>query len=149
MNWKRLILFCVLGIVAFWIIKIAYLILQISAINPPMKEYDFSLNANDLLNKIYNIDEADDNLDLKITDTTDTLENGFRYYVDVYLKSDATSYTFNLVYHQSGKEHSKIGLIGAFDNTHKSGGYQSNDKDIQNLIDTFESKFIYRISNNP
>lgn len=95
MNSKRLILFCVFGIVAFWIIKTAYPVLQISAINTPMKEYDFSLNTNDLLNKIYNVDEADDNLDLKITDTTGTLENGFRYYADVYLKSDATSYTFN------------------------------------------------------
>jgi hypothetical protein len=113
-----------------------------------MNEYDFSFNTNELTDKINKLDKGDDNLDFKITDTTGTSRNHFKYYTDVYLKNNKTSYIFNFFYTQSNQEHCKIGLVGAFNDTHKFGGYQNNSKDMQNLINIFRSKFIDRISDS-
>jgi hypothetical protein len=149
MKWKQVLIFCVLGVIAFYIIKMVYSVLQISAVYPPMKEYNLSLNTDELVNKMSNVGKNDINLNFKITDTTGTSKNGFKYYADVYLKNNKDSYTFNLFYNKSDKEHSKIGLVGAFDNSHKFGGYQNNGKDMQILINIFERKFIDRINDSP
>lgn len=118
----------------FYIIKMVYSVLQISAVYSSMKDYNFSLKHDDLVRKINNIDKDDSNLNFKITDTTGTSKNGFKYYAEVYLKNNTASYTLNFFYIESGNEHSKIGLVGTFDNFHKFGGYQNNSKYIQSLI---------------
>lgn len=148
MKWKYVIIFCFLGVIAFYFIRIAYPVLQISSVYPPMKEYNFSLTTAQLANEIIKIANDDSNLNFKITDTTGTSKDNFKYYADVYLKNDTTIYSFNLFYNQSGKRNSKINLVGAFDKTHKFGGYQINNKDIQSLITVFENKFIDRINYN-
>ena len=149
MEKRRVIIFSILTSVVFCFVLMIYFVTGISAVYPPMKEYNFSLNVDELVKKIDNIDKDDSNLNFEIKDTTGTTEKGFRYYANLYLKDNTTSYTFNLFYDQSDKEHSKLGLVGAFDNSHKFGGYQNNSKDIQKLITIFESRFIDRINDNP
>lgn len=146
MKWKYVIIFCVLGVIAFYFIRIAYSVLQISSVYPPMKEYNFSLTTAQLTKEIIKIAHDDSNFNFKLTDTIGTSKDNLKYYAVVYLKNDTTTYRFNLSYNQSGKKNSTINLAGAFDQTHKFGGYQNNNKDIQSLITVFENKFIDRIS---
>lgn len=149
MKWKQAIIFSVLAVIVFLIIKMIYSVLQISAVYPPMKEYIFTMNTGELAKKIINVTNDDSNLNYTITDSTGTSKDDLNYYVDIYLKNDSTLYTFNFFYNKSGKGQSKINLVGAFDNTHLSGGYQNNSKAMQNLINIFEKKFIDRINYRP
>ncbi len=148
MKWKYVIFFCALAVMAFCFIKIVYPIINISSVYPPMKEYNFSLTTDKLANEIIKISNNDTNINYKITDTTGTSNDNLKYYADINLKNDSTLYSYNFFYIKLDKTHSKIGLVGAFDKTHKFGGYQNDSKDMQNLIAIFENKFIDRINSN-
>gem|GEM_PF-2663677 len=149
MKWKQAIIFSVLAVILFFFFKIIYSVLQISAIYPPMKEYIFSLKPGELANKIIRITNDDSNMNYKLTDSTGTLNDDLNYYADIYLKDDSTLFMFNFFYNKSGKEQSKINLVGAFDKTHQFGGYENNSKDMQSLINIFEKNFIDRINFSP
>lgn len=149
MKWKQAIIFSVLAVIVFFIFKMVYSVLQISAVYPPMKEYIFSMNTGELAKKIINVANDDSNLNYKITDSTGTSKDDLNYYVDINIKNDSTLYTFNFFYNKSDKDQSKINLVGAFDKTHQYGGYENNGKDMQSLIDIFEKKFIDRINFSP
>lgn len=123
-----------------------YSVLQINSFKPPIKKYKFTLSASRLLKKINYLVENDINLIFKLKDTTDSTEKGNRNYEDIYLKHSTTSYTFSNVIKELDKEHSKMGLVGAFDNTHNFGGYQNNNKEMQSLINIFIDKFVAKIN---
>ena len=93
------------------------------AFNPPIKKYKFTLSASGVLKKINYPAENEINLIFTIKDTTGSIETGYKYYADIYLKHDTTSYTFSNVIKELDKEHSKMGLVNTFDNTHNFGGY--------------------------
>ena len=85
MKGKYFIIFFVLAVSAFCLVRIIYPILNISSVYPPMNEYDFSFNTNELTDKINKLDKGEDNLDFKITDTTGTSRQGKRIKKEVEL----------------------------------------------------------------
>lgn len=143
---KQIIIVVLWGLIAIYIINTIYSVLKISAFNPSNKKYKFTFSASGLLKKINYPAENDINLIFKLKDTTDSFETGNRNYEDIYLKHGTTSYTFSNVIKELDKEHSKMGLVGAFDNTHNFGGYQNNDKEMQSLINIFIDKFVAKIN---
>ncbi|MFC4232464.1 hypothetical protein ACFOW1_11210 [Parasediminibacterium paludis] len=145
MKDRKIIIFSTLAGIIFIIITIAYCVSQTSAVYPPMKEYKFLFTKDELGDRIINIDRDDNNLSFKITDTTGTSIDDVKYYANLHLTSGTTLYEFHLFYKELDKTSSIIGITGAFDNTHKLGGYIKNSETIKNLIDIFENKFINKI----
>lgn len=120
---KQIIIVVLWSLIAIYLINTIYSVLQISAFNPPIKKYKFTLSASGVLKKINYPAENDINLIFTIKDTTGSTETGYKYYADINLKHDTTSYTFSNVIKELDKEHSKMGLVNTFDNTHNFGGY--------------------------
>lgn len=145
MKDRKILIFSLIATFILVIVLTGYFIKGISAVYPSIKTYEFSFNQAELTNKIKKIDEADEYLNLKFTDTTGS-GNDRNYYADLHLKKDSASYIFSFFYNEKNKTHSSINLVGAFDSTHHIGGYVKDEKDMTKLIRIFESNFIERIS---
>ena len=149
MKIKQIVIIVLGGLIAMYLINTLYQVLQISAFNPPMKEYNFTLSSNKLLRKLKHVDENDSTIILKIKDTTGSTETGLKYYADINLKQDTATYTFNFFIKESKKGDSKLGLVGAFDNIHNLGGYNKQDKEMKSLINIFETQIVTKINYTP
>ena len=126
-----------------------YFASQISAVYPPLKEYDFSVNALKLQTAIFELDQVDTDLNCKITDTVG-LENNRAYHMDIAFKKGGANYGAHILYEDDKKFLSKainseLELIGVFDSTNKVGGYLSKDNGVPKLIGVFEKEFISKL----
>jgi hypothetical protein len=126
-----------------------YFASQISAAYPPLKEYNYPLTALKLQDIISEVDKADTNLNCIITDTVGPKDD-LAYHMDIKMKKEGVNYSFHIKYEDDKKfwsnaVNSEIGLIEAFDSTHKVGGYQLKNNGVGNLVDLFEKEFTSKL----
>jgi hypothetical protein len=129
-----------------------YFVSQISAVYPPLKEYDFSVNAMELQAMIFEVDQADTNLYCTITDTIG-LKDDRTYCMAIGFKKLGVNYGVRISYadHKkflSNTINSELRLIGVYDSTNKLGGYLPEDNGVPKLIDVFEKEFVSKLEGN-
>jgi len=140
----------IFGIVVILIIGLfIYPFLMISAVYPPLREYEYPVSALKLQSIIFETAQHDTSLLCNITDTTGAKGN-FNYYMNIKLKKEGINYLFCINYNDKSKfwnnnQYSELGLVGVFDSTNHYGGYQMQDKGVEKLIDIFDKNFISQI----
>ena len=125
----------------------AYIASQISAVYDPLKSYRYTLTRDELRERLNKTIKSKSNLTFNLTDSTGTDNNDLNYYANLSMKIGADEYGFNIKYHKEtslwDKDiKSEISLIGAFDIIRKTGGYKTDDTDVEKLINIFEIELI-------
>ena len=139
------------GIIITIIICIClYFVTGFSYTYPPLKEYNYSISADNLGKGLINLTKLQKSISIKFTDTTGSKESGQNYYMDIKIINVDTCYEYNIKYNHRkqfwrNSPSSEIDIIGAFDKTHKTGGYKMEDKDVKRLITIFEDKITSKI----
>ncbi len=121
-----------------------------SATNDPLKSFQFPLTKEELRGQLFKTINADTNCTIKLTDSTGT-DNELNYYCDIVIRDGVNEYKY---YIQCKKENSfwdnnvksEINLIGAFDLVHKTGGYKTEDTDVNKLAGIFEKEIIKKLN---
>lgn len=138
----KVLLIVVGGLAIAFVLISLFFVSQISAVYPPLKEYQYPMSALGLQNLIFNIDKADTNLNCLISDTVG-IPDDIAYHMDIRLKIEDVTYDFHIKYNDTKKfwsnsVNSELGLIDVYDSTHKIGGYRPKDNGVPILIDIFE-----------
>ena len=85
-------------IIAIIICVFLYIVTQISATYPPIKEYNYSLSTDYLAKALKTISEKHPNISYKLTDITGSKEDGKNYYMDIKIINVGTCYEYNIKY---------------------------------------------------
>ncbi|MEP6929633.1 MAG: hypothetical protein ABI850_06460 [Flavobacterium sp.] len=129
-----------------------YAILQISSTFEPLEEYNYSISKLNLEKSLRTLRLSDSRIEYQVTDTTGSKKDGYKYYVTLlFKKSSIQNYEYNLNYEEQtffwkNSNTLKLNLIGAFDKSKNTGGYQKNDKDVPKLIEIFETDILSKIN---
>lgn len=131
------------------LVFLLYFASQFSAVYPPIKTYTYKTSASQLEHYITKVVDIDSNLSFRITDITGT-EYPYRYYAELLVKEKKHNYKFNFSYENTNNfwnhnEHLNLNLLGAFDQTNKTGGYLIEEKGVGILIPVFERYFIKKL----
>jgi hypothetical protein len=137
----------------FWIIiglsamLFAYIATQVSAVYDPLKSYRYTLTIDELRERLNQTVKLKSNFTFNLTDSTGTDNSNLNYYANLSMKIGDDEYGFNIKYHKETSFwdrdiKSEISLIGAFDIVRKTGGYKTDDPDVEKLINIFESELI-------
>jgi hypothetical protein len=118
----------------------------------PLKSFQFPLTKEELRGQLFQTINAGTNWTIKLTDSTGT-DNKLNYYCDIVYRDEANEYKYYIKYKKENSfwdsnVKSEIDLIGAFDIRHKTGGYKTEDTDVDKLTDIFEKEVIKRLSKN-
>lgn len=129
---------------------VIYFASQISATLDPLKEYTFSITKEKSKNPMQNLHLYASNISCKINDSTGTEINGFKYYSTIQYSNRNTKYEYHVNYEINNnfwkQEPSlKLNLTAAFNKSKNTGGYQIQDKDVSQLIQTFEKNILPKI----
>ncbi|MCD0465786.1 hypothetical protein [Flavobacterium sp. ENC] len=128
-----------------------YAILQISSTFEPLEEYSYSVSKLNLEKSLRNLRLSDSRIVYQITDTTGSKEDGYKYYVTLlFKKSSIQNYEYNLNYEEQtvfwkNSNTLKLNLVGAFDKSKNTGGYQKSDEDVPKLIEIFKTDILPKI----
>jgi hypothetical protein len=131
---------------------LAYPILQISSTFEPLEEYEYPISKLNLEESLRNLGLSDSGITYQITNTTGSKGNGYKYYITLlFKKSNIQNYEFSLNYEQQtvlwkNSNILKLNLVGVFDKSKNTGGYQKSDKDVPKLIDIFETDILPKIN---
>jgi len=141
------IVILIIVIVATGIFLGIYFVSQVSAVYPPIKEYNFTLSVNDFEKKIIEIAEKEPNLNYFKQDTVGNLENGFAYYMEIVIKDKNTEIDYLVKYSDSkyNQQHLELKLIHAFDKLNNIGGYHIEDAGVKKLLETFYKEIVLKI----
>lgn len=120
-------------------------------IYPPIKEYCFQNNDTSL----------EETLTQKVISTKGwSIEK-----LDSMSRDNETSYHYNILYEEKNQKYNfnckieltkplfgdsyvKLGVIGAFDDLKKTGGYKISDPDVKRLLKILENKIVNKVENN-
>ncbi|MRX41555.1 hypothetical protein GJU43_19910 [Flavobacterium sp. LC2016-23] len=128
-----------------------YSILQISSTFEPLEEYNYSVSKLNLEKSLRTLRLSDSRIVYQITDTTGSKEYGYKYYVTLlFKKSSIQNFEYNLNYEEQtvfwkNSNTLKLNLVGAFDKSKNTGGYQKSDEDVPKLIEIFETDILPKI----
>jgi hypothetical protein len=131
---------------------LAYPILNISSTFEPLQEYNYPISKLNLEKSLYNLRLSDSRITYKITDTTGSKGNGYKYYITLlFKKSKIQNYEYNFNYEEqiglwNNSNTLKLSLVGAFDKSKNTGGYQKSDKDVSKIIKIFEIEILPKIN---
>jgi hypothetical protein len=113
----------------------------------PLETYRYTLTRDELEERLIQVIKSKSNLTFNLTDSTGTDETDLNYYADLIIKTGTEEYEYNFKYNKETSfwdkdVKSEICLIGAFDKIRKTGGYKTDDTDVEKLIIVFESELI-------
>jgi hypothetical protein len=138
-----------IGIIFFYL---AYPILNISSTFEPLQEYNYPISKLNLEKSLYNLRLSDSRITYQITDTTGTKGDGYNYYITLlFKKSNIQNYEYHFNYEEqiglwNNSNTLKLSLVGAFDKSKNTGGYQKSDKDVSKIIKIFEIEILPKIN---
>lgn len=141
----------------FWIVMVVSVALLLYAIAgpntyyDPLKTYQYSLTRDELKERMMNTFRSKSNLSFQLTDSTGTDQSDFNYYGEVRIEIGTKQFEYHikLSKHNSYWDEdikSEISLIGAFDKVNGTGGFKTDDPDMEKLIGIFEKELIDEIS---
>jgi len=124
-----------------------YFVAGVSAVNPPIKKYEFSGTIDHLIHEIQRYSSIDSNVTIKITDLTGDKKDGYGVYFDVKIKLDTSLIIYKLECEKSNKStdvsKTLIKLIGAFnDKNYNVGGYGIEATGVKKMVYNFDTKFL-------
>jgi hypothetical protein len=131
---------------------LAYPILNISSTFEPLKEYTYPISKLNLEKSLRTLRLSDSRITYQITDITGFKEDGYKYYITLlFKKSSIQNCEYNLNYEEQtvlwkNSNKLKLNLVGAFDKSKNTGGYQKSDKDVPKLIEIFETEILPKIN---
>lgn len=140
----------IIVIVATGIISGIYFVSQISAVYPPIKEYNFKLSVNDFEKRIVEIGKKEPTINYFKQDTVGNLKNGLAYYMEIVIKDKNTEINYLIKYNDSkystdNQQHLELKLIHAFDEFNNIGGYHIEDEGVNKLLEIFYKEIILKI----
>jgi hypothetical protein len=116
--------------------------------NTVIKNYYYYGKVEDFLTHVRRFSNVNPNITSKITDTTGNSQIGYSYYLDIELKNNGQDVLYSISCDdKSDKGWIAINLVMAFDKQNKKGGYNKNVKDIEPLIEKFDSSFVVPFRN--
>lgn len=126
-----------------------YFVSQFSAVYPPIKQYDFSTNVNDLEKIIIDLVEKEPDFNYSKKDTVGNLENGFAYYMEIEIKNSDCDIIYLIKYCDSkysnnNKQHSELKLIHTFDRPNNIGGYKIKENGVKGLLEIFDKEILVK-----
>ena len=131
---------------------LAYPILNISSTFEPLQEYTYPISKLNFEKSLRTLRLSDSRITYQITDTTGSKIDGYKYYITLlFKKSNTQNYEFNLNFEQQtvlwiNSNTLTLNLVGAFDKSKNTGGYQKRDKDVPKLINIFETDILPKIN---
>ncbi len=111
---------------------------------PHLKDYEYPMTTKQLETAIIEVLKTDSGFKYIVTDSTGTMEDR-NYYMTVEHKYHNNSLAYHITYSNIDKSHCKLGLVGVFDITNKSGGYRFEDKGVEQLVYTFDKQLVDKI----
>jgi hypothetical protein len=143
---KKTILISIgIGLVAFVIGVFIYFAAGISATYPPIKEYKFSGNVDQLISGMREYTIANPEMILKKTDTTGNKKNGYAFYFTI----EKTMIEYSLECENDISNGSTlIQLVSAYDKARNVGGYSKEAKGIDGLVKQFELDVLKPLADN-
>lgn len=117
----------------------------VSSLYPPIKEYEYSGNMNQLISGIQDFTSRNSNIIFTITDTVGSSDYKYGLYFEIRIKDNNRNISYELKYENNNRKLSKIKLIGAHDETNKRGGYKINEPEVKALLNYFDSKFLTKL----
>jgi hypothetical protein len=153
MKFSKALLIAILIIAGFFGLFVIYFAGQVSAVYDPIKTYQFGLTREELRGQLFRVIKTQPHWTIKLTDSTGTDKNDLNYYCDIVFMDETSEYKYNINYKKESsfwdsKVKLEINLIGAFDVGQKTGGYKTEDTDVNRLTDIFEKEIIKRLSEN-
>jgi hypothetical protein len=143
----------VIGVFIFGTIAwLLYFASQVSAVYPSIKSYDYNDVDYSLKQSIEEIVNRDSTLSFKITDVTG-YDEPHKYYASFSVKKGINHYLFKINYETKTKfwgndKYTDLALIGAYDETNKTGGYFKEDKGVSSMVIIFEEVLIKKLLSN-
>jgi hypothetical protein len=121
-----------------------YFVGGMSAANDPIKKYESPDSVEELIQKIKLFKAINNKIFFELKDAVGDSKNGLAFYYDVVLKADGNEIIYNIKFNAVNRSstQSVLSLIGAHDPTNKIGGYNLNDKGVEELVNKFEIIFI-------
>jgi hypothetical protein len=139
-----------IGFIISAVVFIVYFAAQVSATYGPLKSYKYSLTKDELEERLIQTIKSNANLTYTLTDSTGPVKDLY-YYAYVLIKVGTDEYKYNIKYYNKDSfwdsdVRSELSLIGAFDKIHRTGGYKTDNTDIEKLIGIFEEQVISELN---
>lgn len=150
MKIKIIIITISIVVLAILIGCFVYFVSGVSAVSPPIKEYQYLGSVNQLIAGMQKYATTNNNVTFKITDTVGSREKGYGIYMTVGIKNNGHDITYRLMSESDDNNSivkTKVHLILAFDETAKTGGYQLSGKGVRPLVDSFDTSFLVDLKN--
>jgi hypothetical protein len=150
---KKILKISILVIVALVVIDLIYVFYftsGVSATFPPIKQYEYEGNINQLINKTKDFVSTQPNLSFKIDETFGNESSGFVYEMIIKIKNNSHDLLYELKCESMNNAKSKtlLKLIGAHDLTNDKGGYGMKADGMATLLGIFDSDVVIPLKNN-
>ncbi len=147
---KKILLPVSVTIVLLIIGTYIFIVSQLTAVYPPVKEYILTATVPGLKRKMLDLFKDKVKYTHVFTDTTGDNETGYAYYGDLRIDTHNKKYEYQYKYLQNAgvwrtEGTSKIELIGAFNLTDSLGGYKKEDEGMKDLVEIFDKEFIEKL----
>lgn len=123
--------------------RCAYMILCISCTTAPIKTYDYAGSMDQFDEKLRNFASANSGINLTILSRDSTIKRSARD-ITIKIKSNPNVRYELTLYDFNGA--TKLDLESLYDETHKTGGVNMKDKDVEKLYAGFKTDFLPRLS---
>ncbi len=134
----------IIGIVFVCFIgRCAYMILCISCTTAPIKTYDYTGTMDQFDKKIKQFASANSGVNLTISSRDNTIKRSARD-ITIKIKGNPNVRYDLVLYDFNGA--TKLDLEGIYDETHKTGGINMKDKDVEKLYAGFKADLLPRLS---
>ncbi|MDB4922229.1 MAG: hypothetical protein JWQ54_4212 [Mucilaginibacter sp.] len=126
-----------------------YFVGNISATLPPIKEYEYRGDVNQLITKMKLFASTRPHLIFSIGEILGNKTSGYAYDITIKMKDKSHDLLYELKFEDTDgiRPTTKLLLIGAHDLTNNTGGYGLKAIGMKLLLDNFDSDFLIQLKN--
>ncbi|RYZ97852.1 MAG: hypothetical protein EOP47_20760 [Sphingobacteriaceae bacterium] len=139
---KKVILFILVLVLLTGVGTCIYFAGNVSAVLPPIKEYGYQGNMNQLIYKMKVFDSTESNLTLRVGEPLGNKSIGYAYEITLKIKDGSQDLLYELKFEDLDRIKTKVLLIGAHNLTNDTGGYGIKAIGMKILLDKFDSEFL-------
>jgi hypothetical protein len=119
-----------------------YLVANVSATIPSIKEYEYQGNVKQLIYKIRLIASTKSNVVFKVGEVLGSKSSGYAYDATVMIKDESQKLLYELKFEELNDIKTKVLLIGAHNLTNDTGGYGIKAVGMKILLDKLDSTLL-------
>lgn len=133
----------VLTIAIIWVF--VYFVAGVSSTYPPIEEYEYSSNVDQIAMAIKNYAANNPNVSFKITDTVGNRKDNYAIYMTIVVKIQKDSIIYSLKCEDDNFNKTNIKLVQAYNQTQNIGGYNRDAQGIKLLTEYFDHIFLIEL----